>query len=77
MATVFHTQDPAAVTALHDYLALARKRFTQAEIAKYLKVDQRTVQRWCARQDQPRHALTAGHVERDRYVRGFRSARRK
>ncbi len=53
MATVFHTQDPAAVTALHDYLALARKRFTQAEIAKYLKVDQRTVQRWCARQSEP------------------------
>ena len=59
MATIFHTQDPAAVEALHDYLALARKRFTQAQIADYLKVDSRTVQRWSARQSEPPVYLVA------------------
>lgn len=59
MATVFHTQDPAAVAAVHDYLALARKRFTQAQIAEYLKVDPRTVQRWNARQSEPPVYLAA------------------
>ena len=59
MATVFHTQDPAAVAAVYDYLALARKRFTQAQIAEYLKVDPRTVQRWNARQSEPPVYLAA------------------
>ncbi len=48
MAPVFHTlhtPNPAAVESVHDYLALARKRFTQVQIAQHLNVDSRTVQR--------------------------------
>lgn len=44
-------------TASHEealsYLALARERFTQNDIAKQLQVDARTVRRWEARQSAP------------------------
>lgn len=53
MAIVLHTQDPAAVDQVHGYLNQARKRFTQSEIANYLRVDPRTIQRWEARQIEP------------------------
>lgn len=41
------------------YLALAREKFTQTEIAKHLKVDTRTVRRWEVRQSLPHPYVTA------------------
>ncbi|PRC94398.1 dcm: DNA (cytosine-5-)-methyltransferase [Solimicrobium silvestre] len=50
-------------TSDHDeamsYLALARAKFTQTEIARHLKVDSRTVRRWEARQSSPQPYITA------------------
>lgn len=44
-------------TASHEeamsYLALARERFTQSDIARQLQVDARTIRRWEARQSAP------------------------
>jgi DNA (cytosine-5)-methyltransferase 1 len=41
------------------YLSAARKQHSQAEIARFLQVDVRTVRRWEARQTQPPNYLTA------------------
>ena len=58
MATVIHLQD-STDTFLH-YLQAARKHHTQADIARHLEVDARTVRRWEARQSQPpRYVVSA------------------
>ena len=58
MATVTHLQDPS--DNYLQYLQAARKHHTQAEIARHLEVDARTVRRWEARQSHPpRYVVSA------------------
>lgn len=53
MATVFHTGPDRDVAAR--YLAAALKTHKQAEIARHLGVDARTVRRWAVKQSVPSH----------------------
>jgi len=50
VATVLTTARP---NLAHEYLANARKHLSQAELAKRLEVDVRTLRRWEARQSEP------------------------
>jgi DNA (cytosine-5)-methyltransferase 1 len=56
MPIIHHT---SPCTAAMQYLALARKKFSQGEIAKALEVAERTVRRWEARQSAPRPYIVA------------------
>ena len=53
MTTVFHTGPDRDVAAL--YLTAALKTHKQAEIARHLGVDARTVRRWSLEQSVPAH----------------------
>lgn len=61
MATVLKTGPDMEIDSVLQYLAIARQHHTQAEIAKYLEVDVKTIRRWEARQSSPKpyvaHAL--------------------
>lgn len=59
MTTILRTGNDT--DAVLRYLAIARQHHTQAEIARHLKIDARTIRRWEARQVEPKayvvHAL--------------------
>lgn len=58
MATELRTGLEIDIDAAYRYLAIARQHHSQAEIASYLDVNVKTVQRWEARQSMPKPYLT-------------------
>lgn len=61
MVTELRTGPDIDIDAVLQYLAVARQHHTQAEIAKFLDVDVKTIRRWEVRETQPKpyvaHAL--------------------
>lgn len=53
MAKIISLEADSPTDAFYTYLTRAREVFTQSEIATYLKIQPRTIQRWEARESEP------------------------